>query len=223
MIESVRAWARSYSDRGHYSPVGVGFHWIMSVLVLFQLGWGVYMGTMAVGADKLDGYSLHGSVGLLILILAALRLLWRIVIPGPVNDADEPGWQATAAHLTHYAFYLCFFAMPISGWAMWSAMGNAEPLAIAGVIPWPNLPFETLPPTLQWAIIEWAGAIHSGLAAALAVLTALHVAAALKHHFWDRHDVLVGMLPEISDAEDSRKAATHTPKPAPPRPASSAG
>ena len=33
----------------------------------------------------------------------------------------------------------------------------------------------------------------------LALLVPLHVGAALKHHFWDRHDVLEGMLPEIPD------------------------
>ena len=46
-------------------------------------------------------------------------------------------------------------------------------------------------------------------AVTLLVLVPLHVGAALKHHFWDHHDVLEGMLPDIPDAEEPRARSTH--------------
>ena len=49
------------------------------------------------------------SAALPILMLALARMVWRLVIPGPVNDADKQGWQTTLAYATHYIFYICFF------------------------------------------------------------------------------------------------------------------
>src|SRR5690606_20774107 len=88
MIEAIRQWAARHTAERRYSPVGVGFHWVMAALISFQVYWGWHMSRLPVGADKLDAFRLHSELGLLMLLLAALRLLWRIIVPGPVNDAD---------------------------------------------------------------------------------------------------------------------------------------
>ncbi|MFN3387778.1 MAG: cytochrome b [Allosphingosinicella sp.] len=212
MIAALRHWAAKYTERDRYSPVGIVFHWVMAALVLFQLGWGFYTGIIPPGGDKIFAYEVHSAVGLPILLLAILRLMWRAVIPGPVNDADRQGWKTTAAHWTHYLFYFCFFGLPLSGWAMWSALAEPGPLRLAGVVPWPQMPFETLPLEMRYAAMDIAEDIHHLLVILLLVLVPAHVGAALKHHFWDRHDVLRGMLPEIPDAEDPREARQHKPR-----------
>ncbi|WP_129791302.1 cytochrome b [Sphingosinicella sp. CPCC 101087] len=219
MIAALRAWARRHTERSRYSPVGIVFHWVMAALVLFQLGWGWYTGFLAAGGDKLAAYRIHSDVGLLILLLAIGRFAWRLIIPGPINDADLPGIQSKIAYATHYVFYICFFGLPLSGWAMWSALGENAPLAIAGLVPWPALPFEELPSSLQWAIMDYAEDVHHLLVLTLAGLVPLHVAAALKHHFWDRHDVLRGMIPEVPDEESGPQAPKHKPRPIESRPA----
>ena len=219
MIEGLRAWARRHTERSRYSPIGIAFHWVMAFLVLFQLGWGWYSGFLPAGGNKLLAYRIHSDVGLLILLLALGRMAWRLIIPGPVNDADRQGWQTRLAYATHYVFYLCFFGLPLSGWAMWSALGENAPLAIGGVVPWPALPFEALPSALQWAIMDYAEDVHHVLIIVLTVLVPIHIAAALKHHFWDRHDVLRGMLPEIPDAEKPPGTRQHAPRPIGSRPA----
>lgn len=202
MIQAIRDWAARHTAERRYSPVGQVFHWTMAALVSFQLGWGWHMGGLPAGGEKLRAYALHAEIGLLMLALAMLRLLWRIIVPGPVNDADRLGWQTRAAQLTHILFYLCFFGLPLSGWAMWSALGSSFPLEMAGFIPWPPMPFETVPVAVQWWVLGWAEQIHGLLVVLLVVMIPLHVGAALKHHFWDRHDVLRGMLPELP--EDQR-------------------
>ena len=214
MIERLQRWAHGFAQEGRYTPVGIAFHWVMAALVLFQLGWGWYLGWLPAGGGKLIGYQIHSDVGLLILLLAALRLVWRTIVPDPINDADDLGWQTTIANLTHIVFYICFFGLPLTGWAMWSALGESDPLAIAGVIPWPPLPFHNLPVAVQWAVLDWAEGLHAFLVVTLTILVPLHVGAALKHHFWDRHDVLRGMLPQIPDWEDRRARRTRKP-PAP--------
>lgn len=212
MIKALRTWARHYTEQDRYSPVEVAFHWVMAALVLFQLGWGWYTSFLPAGGAKLLSYQVHSAAGLPILILAVGRFAWRLVIPGPVNDADRLGWQTQVSYATHYIFYVCFFGLPLSGWAMWSSVAEPGPLYLAGVLPWPQLPFDTLPLTTRWAILDVAEDVHQILVWVLLILVPLHAAAALKHHFWDRHDVLRGMLPEIPDEEDPRPAWQHKPR-----------
>lgn len=212
MIEALQRWARTHTDTGRYSPVGVAFHWSMAFLVLFQLGWGVWIGFMPAGGDKISAYLLHAAAGLPVLLLALARVGWRVVIPGPDNDADTQGLQTRIAHALHYLFYFCFFAMPISGWAMWSATVAPGPLSLGGVVPWPRLPLDDLPLVTRWQILDVARSVHHGLALLLAIIVPLHVIAALKHHFWDHHDVLRGMLPDIPDAEGRQEGRQRKPR-----------
>ena len=209
-MEGLRAWAETYSARGRYTPVGIAFHWIMAFLVMFQIGWGYYTSLLPAGGNKLLGYQVHSAVGLPILLLALARLGWRLMIPGPKNDADTQGWQTQAAYAIHYVFYLAFFGLPLSGWAMWSSIAEPGPLYLAGLIPWPQLPFEYMPLELRWRIMDVAEDVHQVLVFTLLAVIPLHIGAALKHHFWDRHDVLQGMLPEIPDAEDPRQGQRHS-------------
>lgn len=212
MIEKLRAWARRHTEQSRYSPVGVVFHWVMAALVLFQLGWGFYTDVLEPGGNKLYAYQVHSAAGLPILILAILRGVWRIIIPGPDNDADRLGFQTSLAHVTHYLFYLCFLGLPLSGWVMWSTIAEPGPLYLAGVVPWPQVPLESLATLTRFAILDVAEDVHHLLVILLLVLIPAHVGAALKHHFWDRHDVLRGMLPEIPDWEDPRAGTEHKPR-----------
>lgn len=196
MIRAIQNWAAQYTDERRYSPVGQVFHWTMAALVTFQLWWGWHMGRLPAGGEKLEAFSTHAELGLLMFVLAISRALWRLVVPGPLNDADGLGWQSFAAYITHIIFYICFFALPLSGWGIWSSV-HGEPLKIAGLIPWPQMPFDTLSPAIRWWILDWAEGIHTLLVILLLVMIPLHVGAALKHHFWDRHDVLKGMLPDL--------------------------
>ena len=212
MLEEFRKWAQTHTEKGRYSPVGMVFHWVMAALVLFQLGWGFYIDWIQPGGNKLYAYQVHSAVGLPILVLALLRGVWRIVIPGPVNEADKLGWQTTIAYVTHYLFYIAFFGLPLSGWVMWSSLAQPGPLYLAGFIPWPQIPLEQLDTTTRFAIMDVAEDVHHLLIVLLLVLIPAHVGAALKHHFVDRHDVLRGMLPEIPDWEDPRGAGQHKPR-----------
>lgn len=212
MIRQLRTWARKHTERSRYSPVGIAFHWVMAFLVIFQLGWGYYMSWLPAGGDKVYAFEVHSAVGLPILLLALGRFAWRMIIPGPVNDADTQGWQSQVAYKMHYVFYIAFFGLPLSGWVMWSSVAEPGPLYLAGAVPWPQLPLDQLPLTVRWQIMDLAEDVHLALVITLLVAIPLHVAAALKHHFWDRHDVLRGMLPEIPDAEDPRGERTHRPR-----------
>lgn len=222
MIRAIRQWAERHTTERRYSPVGQAFHWVMAALVTFQLYWGWHMNRIPAGGEKLRAYEIHAELGLLMLILAMLRGIWRLIVPGPLNDADRLGWQTRAAYVTHILFYICFFGLPLSGWAMWSALGDGAPLSIAGIIPWPQMPFDAAPVWAQWLVLDWAEGIHALLIILLVVMIPIHVGAALKHHFWDRHDVLRGMLPELPE-DQALEVPRHGLQPPEPRQPSAGG
>src|SRR3546814_13004354 len=100
-------------------------------------------------------------------------------IPGPVNDADRQGLQTQVAYAMHYVFYTCFFALPLSGWTMWSSMVAPGPLYFAGLVPWPPLPMDELPLTMSWIVMDVAEDIHHVRIIVLVAGIRLPVAAAL--------------------------------------------
>lgn len=214
MIERLRAWGAGYTREGRYSPVGIVFHWVMAALILFQLGWGLWTDWMMPGGDKVRAYQIHSAAGLPVLVLALLRGLWRVAIPDPENDADGQGWQTRVAHVTAWLFYLTFFTLPLSGWVMWSAVASPGPLYLGGVLPWPQVPLEEFDVATRFLFMDVAESVHHGSVILLFVLIPAHVGAALKHHFWDRHDVLSAMLPEIADWQ-GRPATSPNKRPAP--------
>ena len=48
-------------------------------------------------------------------------------------------------------------------------------------------------------VLDLAEDVHVVGVIGLCLLLPLHIGAALKHHFWDRDDVVRGILPEIPD------------------------
>jgi cytochrome b561 len=197
LILNILEWAAGHHDEGRYSPVAILFHWTMAALVVFQLAWGWWMGRLPVGGDKAAAYAVHYGIGVLMITLTLGRATWRLLAPGPINDADKPGWESTVAHVTHYVFYACLFGLPLSGWAMISATGRETELALLGVVPWPLMPMQDLSAPQRWAIEAAAEWMHWGLVVTLLLLIPLHVGAALKRHVVDRDDVLHGMLPVV--------------------------
>lgn len=197
----LRRWARGHTRRRRYSPVGLAFHWGVAALVVFQLAWGWRTERLPAGYEKVEAYVIHGHVGLLIFGLALLRIGWRLMVPGPLNDADKPGWQSKAAHLTHYTLYACLLLLPLSGWAMLSATAPELARAAAGPLPWPRFPFGDLSPAQRWAVELWSQRVHFALVVLLIGLLPLHVGATAQHHVLHRHDVLEGMLPGVARLE----------------------
>ena len=100
LFRQLLEWAAGHHDEGRYSPVGIGFHWVMAGLVIFQLGWGWWMGRQPVGGAMMGAYDLHFAIGVLMLILVIGRLSWRLMAPDVINDADKPGWEGVASIIT---------------------------------------------------------------------------------------------------------------------------
>jgi cytochrome b561 len=170
----------------------------MAVLIFVQLWIGWRISVTDAGYDKKAAYDLHASLGLLVLGLAVLRLGWRLAIPRPESTDDVSGLERAASEAAFWLFYLLMLALPVSGWIMVSATAREAVSSMFGVAPWPHVKaFETLAPEArQW----WEDAAQYGhqlMVWGMMGLIALHVAAALKHQFWNCDKVLKRMIPII--------------------------
>jgi len=179
-----------------YTTVAIALHWAIAAAIVFQLGLGLYMTRLPEGEVMrvFTLYQLHKSVGVSILLLSLLRLAWRMTHPAPpLPDGMKP-WERSAARATHWGFYVIMLGMPLTGWALVSVAPLNIPTVLFKTVPWPHLPIR------GWFADPKAGealfdAIHTGMAVLAMGLLALHVGAALKHHFIARDDVLARMLP----------------------------
>lgn len=161
-------------------------HWLIVAFILTQV-------ILAAAASELHGMAKlamlarHKSVGITILMLAILRLAWRLVNPTPPLPATLKPYERFLARFTHAALYVLIVAMPITGWVMSSARGF--PVSWFGLFQLPDLVPKNRP--LYEAMLQ----THAILALILGAVASLHLLAALKHHFVLKDTVLRRMLP----------------------------
>jgi cytochrome b561 len=170
-----------------YTPPARLLHWLMAALLIGLLALGFYMSDLPLSPEKLQLYAWHKWAGVTAFILLAIRLLWRATHRPPALPASMSATAQRMAHLGHLALYALMIAIPLSGWLMSSAKGFQT--VYFGVLPIPDLLAKN--PELG----ELLATLHGGLNLLLVLTVLGHAAAALKHHFVDRDDVLRRMLP----------------------------
>ena len=173
----------------HYRSGAKWLHWLIALMVFGLLGVGLYMTDMRISPQKIQLYMTHKSVGLTVFALMLLRLAYRLKNPAPALPAGIPGWQKAASNGAHVLLYLLLFAMPISGWLMNGASGF--PMKYFGLVRVPDLLVR------NQEYLAFFKAVHFYIAWTLMAVIAVHVLAALKHHFIDRDTVLRRMLPSF--------------------------
>ena len=71
------------SSRTRYNAVAKAFHWLIAALIVTQFVLATLADDLPIGAHKLALLARHKSFGMTILMLAILRLLWRLKNPPP--------------------------------------------------------------------------------------------------------------------------------------------
>ena len=169
-----------------YHPLARGLHWLLALAIVGNFALGIYMHELPFSPARLQYYSWHKWVGVLVLAFSAVRLITRLMLPPPALpmaiEAAMPAWQRVAHHATHLGLYALFFAVPLSGWAFSSAAGF--PVVLFGL--WQLPDFVSVSEPLADALKE----IHKITALTMAALVLLHVAGALKHQLIDRDGLM---------------------------------
>ena len=146
--------------------------------------------TQGRGTQALGAATVHQSLGITLLALAAIRLTWRLFEAAPQSPTTVKPIETFIARAAHIMFYVLLFAIPLSGWALATASG--ELATYFGLFEIPPSAIGAQSGTLGKEQFE---EIHEALFNVLAGLAVLHIMAALKHHLFDHDDVLRRMLP----------------------------
>lgn len=169
-----------------YTRVARVLHWATAALVLLQLPLGIVIANEWGGKLQDLLYNGHKSIGALILPLVVARLIYRLTHRPPPLPADIPPAQKLAAQVTHWALYALLIVEPLLGWM--GASAYPAPVPFFGLF--------NLPPLLgpNRALSEQLLSVHELVAFAIVALAALHIGAAMFHHFVRRDRVLVRMI-----------------------------
>lgn len=172
----------------------IALHWIVALLIVTTFGLGLWMAEVPPRADRPYYFAIHASLGITLLVIVVVRILWAVLNPPPAAPAGTPPWQHAVARLTHVGLNLLTLVTIGFGWLLAGVHDTPIVPRAFGVVPLPSP--VTLPRTAEDFLEEG----HELVAYALMALAALHVAAALWHHYVLRDNTLRRMLGSSTSA-----------------------
>lgn len=163
-------------------------HWLTVLAVIVVYGVTYLEGLFPRGSEgRAWVWWTHFSVGLLLLMILAVRIPTRFLAANPPASAQISRPVAIASHIAHGLLYLLLIATPLVGIYLLFLRGGSLTFFSLFTIPSPLATNRDL----AGQVIE----LHETMANALVILALLHAAAAIAHHFWLKDDVLERMLP----------------------------
>jgi cytochrome b561 len=175
-----------YMNSGdQYGVIARLLHWLVFILVVGMLMGGALLQVLPDGVLEGLVIGAHKSTGVVVGFLMGVRLIWRICNPHP-KALSPHAVENYLAELVHICLYILLFLQPLVGILMSQTYGY--PVTVFGLF--------SLPPII-WQSPQlglFFGRCHSVIAALLAAAIAVHVGAALKHHFVNRDRTLTRML-----------------------------
>jgi cytochrome b561 len=160
-------------------------HWLMAACLLAMLFIGVSM-VVSLG-DYHTLLTIHRPLGILILLLAVLRLATRLLTRIPDFPPAMPQQERFVVKASERLLYTLFFALPLVGWGMLSA--GHYPIVMFGAVHLP--PILPARPELYATLRE----THTILAYLLFLAFLAHMGAVLFHTLILRDGLLERMVP----------------------------
>jgi cytochrome b561 len=174
-------------SRTQYSAVAKTIHWLTAILVLIAFIYGPGGSEQRVySASNEFGREFHETLGLSVLLLSALRVLWRMMDKRP-DPPQVARWMDMTSKAVQAILYLLLFAVPCT--AIAGAWLEGHPITLLAGIQIPP-PFSA-----SHSTGEVIARIHKLLGDAILWVAGFHALAALFHHYFLRDSVLVSMLP----------------------------
>lgn len=164
----------STPNSGRYSTASIALHWLMLLLMIAVYALIELREFYPRGSDPREAMKAwHFTLGLSVFVLVWLRIVARVVTRSPPKLV-EPAWRSLSAKGVHLALYVLMVAMPLAGWVILSAEGDA--------IPFWGLNLPAIAPVDE-ALAHNVEELH-GLGGTIGYwLIGLHAVAALFHHY----------------------------------------
>ena len=175
---------------GRYHFLLINIHWVMAGLIFISLGSGFLVKFISFSTlTKYHIIQVHKSVGVLVLMFVAVRLLSRWLTLVPVLPSQLSLTEKKLALVGHFALYLLILLVTFSGWVMISASDLSRKTMVFGLFQWPNLFFISPSSVLR----ELSQQAHFYQALILLALIIGHVLAVFKHERLDKIPILSRM------------------------------
>ena len=179
-----------------YSIQARRFHWWVVAALAIQFPVGIAMvirGSWYNIWDTLTNsmYSTHKLLGVIIFFLAVFRLVYRLTHGAPAPEQSLLPWQRILSHVNHWSMYAMLLLVPILGWygvQLYPALGVFGLFSLPAIVAPDN--------AASGRVLQ----VHGLLAFVLLFLIAVHVSAAVYHHFIRKDGVLTRMLPKLGES-----------------------
>jgi cytochrome b561 len=170
-----------------YGLVSRVLHWVVAALVIGLLWLGWYMVDLSYFDPWVNtSLSLHRSIGLIALVLGAIKILWTLYSPPPPLASGMRGVERLAARSAHLVLFAMMIVIPVSGYLISISDGRGFPMF--GLFRVPALvPVDRELRDLAIAVHYWASYGTAGL-------ILVHALGALKHQIIDRDGTLMRMI-----------------------------
>ncbi len=162
-------------------------HWLMALLIVVMYLFGWAMDDLSL-AERREALPQHASLGLVLLLLALVRLDWRRRHPPPAYPASMSRRQQKWAKGVAHAFYALMIMLPLAGFLHAASYVDFE-VRVFG-----NFNLTALLPSGE-TLTGVFRAIHVLFGWILALLVIGHVGATLKHALVDRDGIPARMIP----------------------------
>jgi cytochrome b561 len=151
-----------------YHPVLVVLHWLVAIMISWQLGFGYFVIRSIPNSDsaKLGPLGGHMGLGTAVIALMVIRLIMRYFTSHPEPTASQREGIGTLRTPIHWLLYLVIFVTALSGWYTGFLIAHLY-----------EVPGNTLPADFAQYPTR---VVHVWMALVLFLLILLHIAAAIK-------------------------------------------
>ena len=171
-----------------YSRLNQALHWFTAACMFAVLPLAWVMVNAKEGTPLSSAlFNWHKTLGAIVLLVTAYRLVWRFFDPPPAYPPAVAAWDRLLAHAVYWLFFAVMIIMPVTGF-LGSAYGG-HALKLFNWIPTPQ------PVAPDKGLGQLFIGLHVAGQWAVYALIVLHVAGVVFHAIWGRDGVLGRMLP----------------------------
>ncbi|MEO1639755.1 MAG: cytochrome b/b6 domain-containing protein [Pseudomonadota bacterium] len=171
-----------------YGTVTKTFHWLTALLILTAAPLGAIAYRLPYETNeqlalKAQLFSFHKTLGVVVFVVALLRILWALGQPKPDTLHPKRKAETFLASTVHWLLYISLVAVPLTGWIHHAATEGFAPILLPISQELPFVPNDE-------DVAKLFGGLHWAWSKILMAAIILHIAGAVKHHVIDKDATL---------------------------------
>ena len=102
--------------QSRYSRLNQALHWLTAacMFAILPLAW-VMVNAKEGTPFSSALFNWHKTLGVVVLLVTAYRLVWRFFDPPPAYPPQVAAWDRLLAHIVYWLFFAVMILMPVTG------------------------------------------------------------------------------------------------------------